>query len=830
MRFVYVHARAFGPFTDRRLELAPGMNVISGANGAGKSSWHAALYAGLCGMRRGPGRTKEVEFMRRFQPWQSTQWEVATEITLDSGQRIELHHDLNGGVDCSALDIGLGRDISDQIIYEGSPDGAKLVGLDRSTFLSTACVRQAEILAVLEHAGDLQADLQRAAATAGTDSTAAVAIENIASYSREYIGRDQKNSVRPLHMAKERWEQAQKDLVLAEAAHAEYLAKQALCEDLRNKANDLEREFATAEALFVWNEAEAMQSQYNRAMELSDKLATQSAPEIHEDADLATEVASSLTAYATLSAAPSGEEDPAALEAELASLPGMPALETTPDAVLIKLHDQFLKAEAALSSLDSVRPTGEPGAGISVAPASNAMRRRLYGGGLAAAAIALGLFTLHQTVASVIALAMFLLIIIGITAERIFRPQASNSSGDEPLGRRRAELTENLKSRRNDMLEKLKSRGYQEFHDLESVFQQYCADCADRNKDAVLAARRGDLEKRLKAAVSLTNIREQHSLDRSRVEKRLRDAALRCGTDLPQISAIAQALRAWQESRRGTLERIQESIAEQEELAGLLDGNSLANLKDRLGRKQADALQLASTLGLEQTEQQNPVRVAPSDTDLRALRNKAFAARTAADTADGELQNARRSILSVADAEEELANASSEFERLERLRETLETTKAFLEAAQEAVHRDIAPILTSTLEKWLPRITGQLYARATVDPETLAVKVRPHNGQFRDAQQLSYGTGEQIYLLLRIAMADHLTKASNEKCPLLFDDITAHCDATRTEAILDLLHEISADRQVILFSQERDVMEWARKSLREGQDRLEFLDAETLAV
>ena len=47
MQFECVNAYAFGPFRNETLELAPGMNVVYGPNEAGKSSWHAALYAGI---------------------------------------------------------------------------------------------------------------------------------------------------------------------------------------------------------------------------------------------------------------------------------------------------------------------------------------------------------------------------------------------------------------------------------------------------------------------------------------------------------------------------------------------------------------------------------------------------------------------------------------------------------------------------------------------------------------------------------------------------------------------------------------------------------------
>ena len=67
MRYLRVTAKSFGPFRDKSLELAPGMNVIHGPNEAGKSSLHSALYVGLCGIRRaqGPPTKEDREFAER---------------------------------------------------------------------------------------------------------------------------------------------------------------------------------------------------------------------------------------------------------------------------------------------------------------------------------------------------------------------------------------------------------------------------------------------------------------------------------------------------------------------------------------------------------------------------------------------------------------------------------------------------------------------------------------------------------------------------------------------------------------------------------------------
>lgn len=162
MRFESVTAYAFGPLCGETLQIAPGMNVIYGPNETGKSTWHAALYAGLCGMRRARGRARtDRDFQVRHKPWDREGWEVGATIALE-GRRVTLRHDLDGRVDSSARDADLaGRDYSAEIMNDGAPDGARWLGLDRRSFLSTACVRQASILAVLNDPSDLQRVAER---------------------------------------------------------------------------------------------------------------------------------------------------------------------------------------------------------------------------------------------------------------------------------------------------------------------------------------------------------------------------------------------------------------------------------------------------------------------------------------------------------------------------------------------------------------------------------------------------------------------------------------------------------------------------------------------
>lgn len=66
----------------------------------------------------------------------------------------------------------------------------------------------------------------------------------------------------------------------------------------------------------------------------------------------------------------------------------------------------------------------------------------------------------------------------------------------------------------------------------------------------------------------------------------------------------------------------------------------------------------------------------------------------------------------------------------------------------------IAPALTQKLHPWLPRVTSGRYADVRVDPNSLLVEVRKPAGRMRAATVLSHGTMEQVYLLLRLALAE----------------------------------------------------------------------------
>ena len=924
MRFLNLVAHAFGPFRERSFEFAPGMNVVHGANEAGKSSLHAALQAGLCGVRRGRGsRTApERDFVARHRPWTGESWSLRLRITLDGGRTIEIFQDLEGRASSRAMDVDLARDCTAEIINDGTPDGAVWLGLDRVAFPATACVRQAQVLAVRDHGAVLQQFLQSAAANAGRDATAAAALERLNDFHREQIGQDRANSTKPLRRALEQVQQAEVELGAAQAEHATYLRLLEREGDLRSAHARTETHLAALRAAHARETARASRQRFERTRALASRhpqgrpvalvdddaraqaatralRAWESRPEIVAlTGPSATELQEELlqaratVGLATMSAAggpmTAVAEGPRSYE------------ETQPAPALETCFQRFRDASQALERHRGGRPQerlapGTNGANIEVlreiardletpepvadatlverwkdlerAHAARRVRGRVLGGAaLAAFAVAVMLYFVRASAlavgsATIIALGfgtLFLRHLRGAVAMREATQNAAKALASEELKRavwrgataaaveragqfdlpaeiavlrslvqrcdEHAQDTWRLEEwkRQLDALQVehegaaasfanlLRERGIALTGDLRTDYEAYARACAARARLATLQSEIERREREEKAAA-------QAATQRAAVDAELRDAARSCGIKAGDFAAMQSGLRTWLASRSQKLAVHQAAVEEWTELETLLAGRRLREVETECTAAEARATTLAAALasGLE-------IPSAPSPEELSAAESAEHDAAGDLARVQSEMAVRAQAMQPVAESEERLSLARAELQRIQRLDTTLQTTRTFLEKAQERVHRTIAPILATTLQSWLPEVTGGRYTGALVDPDSLAVQVQERDGAWRAADLLSHGTAEQIYLLLRAAMAKHLA-GRRESCPLILDDVTVHCDATRKTAILQTLHMLSRERQVIVFTQENPVLAWAETHCKSPADRVQQL-------
>ncbi|HEY7223820.1 MAG TPA: AAA family ATPase [Micromonosporaceae bacterium] len=280
-----------------------------------------------------------------------------------------------------------------------------------------------------------------------------------------------------------------------------------------------------------------------------------------------------------------------------------------------------------------------------------------------------------------------------------------------------------------------------------------------------------------------------------------------------------------------------DAITRRERLRALVDGGSVTDLHERaqraLRRAEAALAEVASAEAASAEAASAEVASAEvASAEVAAVRVpgpltstvdalEVDELRRAYQAAQREADLAERAVAEIgaeleqapfADAEEAVEAARAELGRLTGLDDVLEQTRKFLQRAQEAVHREIAPTLSAALSRDLATVTAGRYAQAIVDPESLRMRVRGAGAELRDIDQLSVGTREQIYLLLRVALAERVVTRA-ESCPLLLDDVTVHADAERTARILDVLRTVAQRHQVVLFTAQEQVREWARAKL-----------------
>ena len=336
-----------------------------------------------------------------------------------------------------------------------------------------------------------------------------------------------------------------------------------------------------------------------------------------------------------------------------------------------------------------------------------------------------------------------------------------------------------------------------------------------RKKSA--AEERKHRELRAKRRAAEDRVREA----RGRMEdarRTVRATARQVGVTGAEAPALVEGLRRWEEGRKERFARHARQTRRWERLQQLTGGRPLADLQTRAVEAGEEAAALARGIRRDDLEE-----TAREDPDRTALQERSRELADRVTRGEGELEQMENGLPPLAELEDELAEAIAVRDRYERLDKVLATTRRFLERAQDKAHRDIAPRLRRSVEKWLPIVTAGRYVKCWVNPESLAVTVSGPSGARREATRLSSGTAEQIYLLVRLAMTRELTR-NGEPCPLILDDTLAGCDAERTRLVLDTLLAMSAETQVILFTHDTQVRDWARENCREAPHQLIELD------
>lgn len=149
--------------------------------------------------------------------------------------------------------------------------------------------------------------------------------------------------------------------------------------------------------------------------------------------------------------------------------------------------------------------------------------------------------------------------------------------------------------------------------------------------------------------------------------------------------------------------------------------------------------------------------------------------------------------------EARLDNLEEERGQLETDFEALSLAREVLSQADEQLHARFSPQLSQQAAVYFSKLTQGKYDQITLD-RSLNVTVREAGGLGdRPLAYLSRGTADQLYLALRLAVAQ-LVLPPEQTVPLILDDALLTFDDHHLAVTLELLAELAQQRQVILFT------------------------------
>ncbi len=135
-------------------------------------------------------------------------------------------------------------------------------------------------------------------------------------------------------------------------------------------------------------------------------------------------------------------------------------------------------------------------------------------------------------------------------------------------------------------------------------------------------------------------------------------------------------------------------------------------------------------------------------------------------------------------------------EAVEQYYRALTRAQETLQQATQELQRRFAPRISQRAQTLFARMTGQRYQRLSLCQDMSLESSAEGENTLRGTLWRSDGTVDQLYLALRLAVAEELTP----NAPLVLEDALVRFDDVRLAAALEILQEEAAQKQVILFT------------------------------
>jgi len=162
----------------------------------------------------------------------------------------------------------------------------------------------------------------------------------------------------------------------------------------------------------------------------------------------------------------------------------------------------------------------------------------------------------------------------------------------------------------------------------------------------------------------------------------------------------------------------------------------------------------------------------------------------------GQYQGRMETLGNRTELQNQLSKKRKRIVQLERNYSALLIAQETLAQARAELQRRFAPRITRRAQTLLSEMTDGRYQAVTMGSD-LSLQARTgEEDTLHDAIWRSDGTIDQLYLALRLAVAEELTPCA----PLILDDALVRFDDKRMRAAMEILEEMAERKQVILFT------------------------------
>ncbi len=787
----------FGRITQRTFDFSDGLNVIYGPNEAGKSTLARAIVASLYGA----GRQKDA-----WRPWTGSTYATTLVYELQNGQTFEVQRDYDRDAKGVRVYDRDGNDVAaDVAIGKTIAPGETHLRMPLDAFVNGACV--------LQQAVEIDGTTRNAAATIATSLARALdggpkedaalgALKRLDDARREHVGTARSPVNNPLRKARETLAEREREL---DAARAN---RDALAQARERRANAIDERDRIAER----RSAAEAQTRALRAAELRtrldalrtyrDDLAALQAERARYD-DVAAFPADRIAAYDAAFYAWQAA-DAAASEAQTAAASTCLSAAERGELAARRLDGGAIDDDA-FAALQQAAQTADAARARSLAAANEAAAARREGSGgqtLAGITLAVAGAFAALTIGFAIAHWWSFTEVCGALAAIAF---------GVVVWRSRA-----LRGRARFAAEK------QRIADASLAAEREASLAVSRVLEGVGVASVEELARRRARFVELVRAAESAERASERAET-TRAAELAAAV---QVDALADELAGDVAGARAHRHAIAHDRAQRRRKRdGIESGIAMLEMRRHEILRGEDEFAL-----LTERDALAAAGIVPANDSARGAGEEALArvreldrllrdAEMTVAEATGHLDAGEATLPDLAALEESTVRARAEVARIEALDRAFTLAIETVQRLTHEAHQAFARRLEQYAATEIGTITGGRYREIFVDPTTLTVRVRvPETNAIEALDVLSAGTRDQVYLLVRFAMARMFAEGL-ELPPLLLDDPFAYWDAQRIERCVPLIAQNAFGAQTLLFTASREL---ADAALHAGAHRIDI--------